>query len=333
MPVPEVTLCIPAWRSEPFIEESLAHACAQTYSNLRIVVSIDQCEDRTEAICRRIALGDSRIVVLAQQVRLGWAGNVNFLLRQVKSPLFVFYWHDDVIGPRWVEILAQALLEAPEAVSVYGSTRHFGSFAHHDLSGKSFSGPITERLIEVLTHIELYGLTRCMIRKEVIDRGLKAPQLDGRDYYENNTPYWLGILAAGPMLYTPEAEYHRRNGTGSSLVDGWIEQPRDTVITGLQQNVKDCLQIIQHYIENRNELAAVTYALYLFIMRRLRLYELHSGHGPQITPGEISSTFTGLERVDISAHFDEQYWERMIKAQSGISKLEASYKQNKGVLN
>ncbi|MBE9549196.1 MAG: glycosyltransferase family 2 protein [Proteobacteria bacterium] len=325
---PEVTLCIPAWQSEQFIEETLGYAQRQSYPNLRILVSVDQCDDNTALICQRIADSDPRVKVLVQEKRLGWAGNVNFLLQQVRSPLFALYWHDDIIGPRWVEILARAMIGNSQVVAAYGSTRHFGSHDYHDLSGRPLLGQTAERLIEVLINPELLGLTRCMIRKEIIDLGLTIPQLDGRDYFENNHPYWLQILASGQILYIPEAEYNRRNGIGSSVVDGWLRLPQSQVLLDMRKNVSDCMQIITDSISDPTELVAVTYCLYLFILRRLRLFELnHNQASSPIEMSELSEAFKELQQIELVDQFDQQQLRGVTEALSDIFFLEGKYWQ------
>ncbi|NNC42690.1 MAG: glycosyltransferase family 2 protein, partial [Acidimicrobiia bacterium] len=93
---PQVTVCIPTYQSESFIERTLGHASTQTHQNLRILVSVDQSEDATEEICRRYAAADSRFEVYAHESRLGWAHNLNFLLDKVESEFFFIYFHDDI---------------------------------------------------------------------------------------------------------------------------------------------------------------------------------------------------------------------------------------------
>ena len=78
MSAADVTICIPAWHAEPFIARTLACARAQTHKNLRILVSVDQSTDGTEAVCRSQAAEDSRIEVRVQKERLGWSRNANF---------------------------------------------------------------------------------------------------------------------------------------------------------------------------------------------------------------------------------------------------------------
>jgi glycosyltransferase involved in cell wall biosynthesis len=301
---PEVSLCIPAWQAEAFINETLASGTNQTYPNLRILISVDQSSDRTAEVCAQVAARDPRIQIFVQHKRLGWAGNVNFLLAQVKTPLFFFLWHDDLIAPQFIDTLATALIGHPHAMSAYGSTRHFGG--HNSLTvGQSFMGSVAERLIEVLTSPALHGLSRCMMRSEILSMGLCIPQLDGRDYYENNTGYFIKILASGPVLHVAEAEYQRRNGSGLSVVDGWLKLSQDKALEGFRQNVRVCMQIFRDCLHSPEEMEAVTYCLFLFLTTRLRHFERGVPGGTPIQPSEIASDFDGLQAKDPLHLFNE----------------------------
>jgi glycosyltransferase involved in cell wall biosynthesis len=321
---PAVSLCIPAWQAEAFIEETLGYARIQTYPNLRILVSVDACDDRTLELCHRVAATDSRIQVFSHRERLGWAGNVNFLLAQVDTPFFFFLWHDDIIAPHFIERLANGLIETPQAMSTYGNTRHFGAFSFIT-TGKSFVGPVVSRMIEVLTSPTLHGLVRCMMRREIIPMGLRIPQYEGRDYYENNTGYFLKILACGPVVHVPEAEYQRRNGSGSSVVDGWLRFPVDKALEGFRQNARVCMLIFRECIQSPTELEAVVYCLYLFLMERLRMFESRIPEGSLIQPNAVAAEFEGFQHKQVLHLFDESQRKGVVKAQARLFYYEGQY--------
>ena len=47
-----VSVCIPAYEAEEFIDRTLRCARAQTLQDIRILVSIDVSGDDTESVCR-----------------------------------------------------------------------------------------------------------------------------------------------------------------------------------------------------------------------------------------------------------------------------------------
>ena len=76
-----VSVCIPAYQAESFIDRTLHCAREQTYELQRIIVSIDASDDKTEEMCRSHAGDDNRIEVHAHTERLGWVDNINYLAR------------------------------------------------------------------------------------------------------------------------------------------------------------------------------------------------------------------------------------------------------------
>ena len=51
---PLVTVCIPTWQGQDFIGRALDCARHQTLMDIRILVSVDRCDDDTAAICPQI---------------------------------------------------------------------------------------------------------------------------------------------------------------------------------------------------------------------------------------------------------------------------------------
>src|SRR4051794_22831388 len=126
MSVAGVTICIPTWQAEPFIERTLMCARAQTHKNVRILVSIDHSTDGTEDICRRQAEKDSRLDIRVQKERVGWSENFNFLLDQVDTEFCFLYFHDDIIEPTYTERLRKELVDHPDAQSAHCDIAWFG---------------------------------------------------------------------------------------------------------------------------------------------------------------------------------------------------------------
>ena len=57
MTAPDVTICIPAYRSQDFVHRAIESALGQENADIRVVVSVDPADDGTEAVCQRYASG------------------------------------------------------------------------------------------------------------------------------------------------------------------------------------------------------------------------------------------------------------------------------------
>jgi len=105
----KVSICIPTYQAEEFIQRTIDCARNQSYQNLEILISVDKSSDRTATICEENAKIDPRIQVEVQKQRLGWSQNTNAALSMSESEYFFVYFHDDIIDPAYVECLLTAL--------------------------------------------------------------------------------------------------------------------------------------------------------------------------------------------------------------------------------
>lgn len=118
-PSRQVAALVPAWQSADFIQATLDCLSAQTYGNLRVIVSVDLCDDDTHAVCVAHARRDPRFQVVQQTQRLGYVGNCNFLLGQSEADYVLFAFHDDILAPDYIATLASELDRRPEAVMAF----------------------------------------------------------------------------------------------------------------------------------------------------------------------------------------------------------------------
>src|SRR5215213_6912230 len=238
---PDVTICIPTWQAEPFIDRTLTCARAQTYANIRILVSIDRCEDGTEAKCWHHAKQDSRIEVLVQNQRLGFAENTNLLLDRVDTQFCFLYFHDDIIEPTYTECLLAALQDHPEAKSAHCDMGRFG-LQQGIVGGTDYEGNATERLARLLVGPVTGTPLRSLFRSELIEKGLRF-SIIGEEGFWRCRPFLMHLLAAGPARHVPEVLYRRWFRDGS-MTTTW-KPTREAFLEGQSQSAKICLEIIR----------------------------------------------------------------------------------------
>ena len=64
---PRVSIAVPVYNGENYLEYALETALAQTYADFEIVISDNASTDGTEEICRRFVERDSRVALLPQR--------------------------------------------------------------------------------------------------------------------------------------------------------------------------------------------------------------------------------------------------------------------------
>lgn len=91
-----VSIVMPAYNSEPFIDESIRSVQSQTYGDWELLIVDDCSTDKTISIANEIARGDSRIHVFQNKQNSGAAYSRNRALREAKGDWIAFLDSDDL---------------------------------------------------------------------------------------------------------------------------------------------------------------------------------------------------------------------------------------------
>jgi glycosyltransferase involved in cell wall biosynthesis len=304
MAVADVTICIPAWKAEPFIDRTLRCARAQTHAGVRILVSVDQCDDRTAEICREHAEQDPRIAVIAQAHRVGWSENANYLLDRVETDFFFLYFHDDVIEPTYTEELRQALLDNPRAVSAHCDLEYFGLQRAVDL-GSTFAGPPARRIINYLVQPVKGTQLRSLTRTELVAKGLRFPAI-GEDGFWRCPPYSVRLVGEGEAVRVPELLYRRWIREGS-LTKTWRPQEMSQLVDGLRECARVCEAIIGELVEDADAKQVARFCLYLSLLTYLRRAErTQSEDEGAVDAAAISQSFAAFADASLPAELEAQ---------------------------
>jgi glycosyltransferase involved in cell wall biosynthesis len=120
MTTSSVAALLPAYQAAEFIQPTLDALSAQTYPDYRVIVSVDVSNDDTWDLCQAHSRKDPRFQVIRHKgPPLGYVGNCNFLLNQVSSGYAFFAFHDDIVLPGFVDALASALDQRPDAINAF----------------------------------------------------------------------------------------------------------------------------------------------------------------------------------------------------------------------
>ena len=118
---PLVTIGMPIYNEERFLERSLASLRAQDYPNIQILISDNASTDRTEEIAKRIAMSDDRIRYTRVAENIGAARNFRQVLEIANGRYFMWAaghdeWSEDLISA------SVATLETNEVASIAFAT-------------------------------------------------------------------------------------------------------------------------------------------------------------------------------------------------------------------
>lgn len=112
-----VSVIVPAYNAEKFIEKTISSVTHQTYGNIEVLVVDDGSQDRTAEIVEEIASRDRR-VHLIRQANAGVAAARNRAIREARGQFVAPIDADDLWHPDKLALQVEALWRAPASVGV-----------------------------------------------------------------------------------------------------------------------------------------------------------------------------------------------------------------------
>ena len=222
--VPEddhVFIGLPVYNGGDYLEEAVRSLLGQTHQNLTVHISDNCSTDTTEEIARAFVESDERVTYHRNAENLGATGNWDRVREVARGPYFKWAAHDDVHGPRWVELCLDALRNEPGAALAYTGAvvidQHSdvldvsidegidGTIVDHRLRFRDF-------LLNEIWCIPIFGLTRL---------DLVAPMPPIGKYYGSDKAVLAELALKGTFVKIDEPLFLRRfHPTNSSQLEG-----------------------------------------------------------------------------------------------------------------
>lgn len=214
-----VSALLPAWQSADFIQATLDSVSAQTYEHLKVIVSVDQCDDGTYDVCAAHAEKDPRFRVVQQTQRMGYVGNCNYLLEAADSDYAMLTFHDDLLHPEYTAKLVQALDSHPDAVIAYSDlllTREEDGrteeLTFNALEG--LSDPL-RRGMRMLKPVHQWFLpNRGLFRLTRVQR-IQGVKTHGMGVFQVDWPWLFHMSLLGEFVHVPEILCYKYFKSGS----------------------------------------------------------------------------------------------------------------------
>ena len=206
---PRVSVGLPVYNGERFLEETLGSLLAQTYTDFELIISDNASTDRTEEICRIYAAKDKRVRYYRNAKNIGADRNFNRVFELSTGDYFKWASADDLCQPEHLARCLEVLDNDDTIVLAYPKTRFI------DESGKALdlndpgwdlrSEAAHERLRYVIRAGHWVNPHYGLIRAEALSKTRLMPNYPGGDY---------GLLAElslrGKFVEIPEHLFFRR---------------------------------------------------------------------------------------------------------------------------
>lgn len=216
---PRVSIGVPVFNGERFLEQALRSLVTQTFSDIEIVISDNASTDRTGEICRAFAAQDQRISYYVNEVNRGASWNFNRVFDLARGELFKWAAADDICAPEFVARCVASLDQSPTAVMAMTKVAEIDEFGHIfdsiTVPGNTLvpvipsGAPAHIRFRQTIRPdhicINIFGLIRSDILRRV------APMKS----YEDADRLMLAHLALlGPCVEVPEVLLFNRDHAG-----------------------------------------------------------------------------------------------------------------------
>lgn len=199
-PRPLVSICMPIYRAEEFIRDTILSALGQTVRDIELVISNDGGHETPALDAFR---GCRAVRIYQQRKRLGWVGNSNFVLGRARGRYRMILPHDDQLQPTYLEACLGILESEPECFSVVSDIAHEGGL----MTASEVRGHLADRISNVMRNLYNGYVYRALMRWPERDpRRLDLIPNPPTDFCVDST--WILQQACyGELRRVPEALY------------------------------------------------------------------------------------------------------------------------------
>lgn len=137
--LPLVSIGLPVFNGQNYIEEAIESALSQSYTNFELIISDNGSTDDTQKICERFKVKDKRILYQRLDKNYGAAKNYNRTFQMAKGKYFKWLAHDDKLMPTNLEKSVQ-VLEANADIVLCGSEKLKVDAHGEDIGNDDYQG-------------------------------------------------------------------------------------------------------------------------------------------------------------------------------------------------
>lgn len=205
--MPKVSVIIPLYQAEKYVEETINSVLYQTYQDFEVIVVDDCGGDNSVNIVNDFKEADSRIILVSNQRNRGIAYSRNKALSLCRGEYIALLDDDDLMMPERLQLQVEYLDKHPEIGAVGGNAQWIDE-----------DGNVVRETIDVVTdpdEVEMYLLFRnifnnseMMFRKSVIDEN-GVCYADG-SYGMEDFKFWIDYSKVSRIVNIPDMVLKKR---------------------------------------------------------------------------------------------------------------------------
>jgi glycosyltransferase involved in cell wall biosynthesis len=241
--IPAVSVCVPLYRKEAYIAETIRSVLAQTFTDFELIVLDNASPDRSAEIAR--SFSDPRLTVVENPVTIGPTENFAAAVALSRAPLVKVLCADDLLHPtcleRQLEVMAQdpALAMVTCRQDVIDESGHVLShdrgLRSADLVGRQSRSAVVRRLVRHGGN-PVGNVNNVVFRRAAFDAAGGFP-LD-TDFFHLDVSTWVRLLEHGAYHGLPETltSFRIDAGSHSSGMGGRAIEKQRAFVAGLRRD-------------------------------------------------------------------------------------------------
>ena len=237
----KITVIVPVYNVENYLEKCLDSLINQTYKNLEIIVINDGSTDNSGEICQEYAQKDNRIIYVEQE-NGGLSDARNAGLERMTGSYVTFVDSDDWVEPDYVEVLHNKLIgyQADIAIGNYYSYNEDEAMYYFHVNSESYyeklydNISIFENLYDAkqMKSFSLISAWGKLYKSELFDYIRFDKGKLGEDGYINQKLY----LLVQKVIYINQGLYAYRQRSGS-ITKTWTEKWMHALVDAMSERI------------------------------------------------------------------------------------------------
>jgi len=237
----KVSIVMPVYNSEKYLEETIKSVLGQSYSNFELIIVDDGSTDNSLNIAREFAKKDKRVAVIALKENQGFAKARNEGLKRAKGEFITGMDSDDIMLPNAIKARVEFLNSHPEVDLVFGKIHKV-----IDREGNLIENAFSEEIQQFHRREKdnnFYGKVKELelwIPSADVTSMLRRNLLFQTGYYEESLlvgadkDFFFRALRRSNPAYVPEPVvlYRLHDSNLSGMVDEesgeWVRRPENT---------------------------------------------------------------------------------------------------------
>jgi glycosyltransferase involved in cell wall biosynthesis len=241
--IPAVSVCVPLYRKEAHIAETIRSVLAQTFTDFELIVLDNASPDRSAEIAR--SFSDPRLTVVENPVTIGPTENFAAVVALSRAPLVKVLCADDLLHPtcleRQVEVMAQdptlAMVTCrQDVIDESGHVlSHDRGLRSADLVGRQSRPAVVRRLVRHGGN-PVGNVNNVVFRRAAFDAAGGFP-LD-TDFFHLDVSTWVRLLEQGAYHGLGETltSFRIDAGSHSSGMGGRAIEKQRAFVAGLRRD-------------------------------------------------------------------------------------------------